>query len=291
MSLVCKQFDLVAGTPALECYIFIATKLDDSQEFWFKGRDIAKYLGYKNTCRTIRNMVPSKWQCTWSELIAGRNSAPFHSIFSNWQSNTVFISEPGLYSLVTHSNKPEAIRFSEWIYEEILPSLRATGQYSVIKKEKEALQNQLILANTSLIEFGRQMIIAREDAEKARRDAFALLHPLVDSIAKPRSSELLHTLMLHQINDTGEVVFTRCQRRSLPKALKRLQDRNPRAQELYRNGYVPNGINVLNCVKDILKDSNILYEAKFNNIKLIDKTNADDYLVEMVQRILRANRE
>jgi len=39
------------------------------------------------------------------------------------------ISEPGLYSLVLRSRKPEAREFKRWITHEVLPAIRRTGQY------------------------------------------------------------------------------------------------------------------------------------------------------------------
>src|SRR5260370_8963371 len=41
------------------------------------------------------------------------------------------VNEPGLYRLIFRSKKPEAERFQDWIWREVLPSIRRTGQYSV----------------------------------------------------------------------------------------------------------------------------------------------------------------
>ncbi len=40
------------------------------------------------------------------------------------------INEPGLYSLVLRSRKPEAKQFKRWITHEVLPAIRKTGGYS-----------------------------------------------------------------------------------------------------------------------------------------------------------------
>ena len=39
------------------------------------------------------------------------------------------ISEPGLYSLILRSRKPEAKAFKRWVTHDILPSIRRTGGY------------------------------------------------------------------------------------------------------------------------------------------------------------------
>lgn len=41
------------------------------------------------------------------------------------------VSEPGLYSLVLRSNKPEAKAFKRWITHDVIPSIRKTGKYSL----------------------------------------------------------------------------------------------------------------------------------------------------------------
>jgi prophage antirepressor-like protein len=45
--------------------------------------------------------------------------------------NVLCIDEPGLYRLIFKSRKPEAEKFQEWVFEEVLPSIRKTGKYDV----------------------------------------------------------------------------------------------------------------------------------------------------------------
>lgn len=45
------------------------------------------------------------------------------------QQQTYIINEPGLYSLILRSRKPEAKAFKRWITREVLPSIRKTGRY------------------------------------------------------------------------------------------------------------------------------------------------------------------
>jgi prophage antirepressor-like protein len=39
------------------------------------------------------------------------------------------VSEPGMYSTVLRSRKPEAARFKRWVTHEVLPTIRRTGTY------------------------------------------------------------------------------------------------------------------------------------------------------------------
>ncbi len=40
-----------------------------------------------------------------------------------------FINEPNLYRLIFRSNKPAAVQFGNWVYEEVLPAIRKNGSY------------------------------------------------------------------------------------------------------------------------------------------------------------------
>lgn len=43
--------------------------------------------------------------------------------------STNVVNEPGLYELIFRSDKPEAVRFRRWVFEEVLPAIRETGGY------------------------------------------------------------------------------------------------------------------------------------------------------------------
>ena len=42
-----------------------------------------------------------------------------------------FITEGNLYRLITHSKLPAAERFEKWVFDEVLPTIRRTGGYSM----------------------------------------------------------------------------------------------------------------------------------------------------------------
>jgi len=56
-----------------------------------------------------------------------------------------FLTEAGVYKLIFRSRKPEAERFQDWVAEEVLPSIRKTGQYS---------QKQFVIDNPLVNEDG-----------------------------------------------------------------------------------------------------------------------------------------
>ncbi|MGO1352708.1 MAG: BRO-N domain-containing protein, partial [Lactococcus lactis] len=94
----------------------LRTVLIDNEPF-FVGKDAAAAIGYSNTRKAIRDHVKGKY------LREERIVTP-----SGVQTVTV-ISEPGLYQLAGESKLPSAEPFQDWVYEEVLPTIRKHGAY------------------------------------------------------------------------------------------------------------------------------------------------------------------
>ena len=61
----------------------------------------------------------------------------------------LFVTEPGLYSLILGSRKPEAKTFKRWVTHEVIPSIRKTGAYSV---KPQSVEDLIILQAQSMKE-------------------------------------------------------------------------------------------------------------------------------------------
>ena len=69
--------------------------------------------------------------------------------------NMVFVDEGNLYRAIFQSRKPEAERFTDWVTEEVLPSIRKTGRYETAPMtvaENLAAQAQLLVEQERSIE-------------------------------------------------------------------------------------------------------------------------------------------
>ena len=60
----------------------------------------------------------------------------------------IFINEPNLYRVIFRSNKPEAINFQNWVFAEVLPTIRKTGSYSARQTAYEELNRLCMQAKT-----------------------------------------------------------------------------------------------------------------------------------------------
>ncbi len=86
-------------------------------EPWFCLADAAAILD-------IRNASPSRFNF---------NERGVHKMYTPTNSggqSLTFVNESNLYRLIARSNKPEALAFQDWIFEEVLPAIRKTGSYS-----------------------------------------------------------------------------------------------------------------------------------------------------------------
>ena len=85
----------------------------------FVGLDVAKALDYKNPNEAVREHVRDKHKQTVKVQTPGGAQ------------NVIMIDEPGVYSLIFRSKQERAEQFTDWVYSEVLPALRRTGQYSM----------------------------------------------------------------------------------------------------------------------------------------------------------------
>lgn len=86
----------------------------------------------------------------------------------------VFVTEPGLYRVVTRDTSPAAKKFQRWVFHEVLPSIRQYGSYSPPphlepSSELTALANQLIQNTQILI----KEIKERERLEQETKERFS----------------------------------------------------------------------------------------------------------------------
>jgi anti-repressor protein len=98
---------------------------------YFRAKDVAEYLGYKNPREAIRDHVWEKYKKTFRELLVwGSNSLP-QKKYSSQELETIYITEAGLYQLKFGSKKEEADTFRQFVFEDILPNIRKNGSYSI----------------------------------------------------------------------------------------------------------------------------------------------------------------
>ena len=54
-----------------------------------------------------------------------------------------FVTEPDLYRVIFQSRKPSARKFQDWVFEEVLPTLRKEGSYSMTQSKQPLASDQI----------------------------------------------------------------------------------------------------------------------------------------------------
>jgi prophage antirepressor-like protein len=101
----------------------ITTITDENGEPWFVAKDVAGALGYERVANAYQKFCKAPVLLSFTETVKLNIPNP------NTQ-GTYIIDEADLYRLVLKSKKKEAIAFSDWVTEEVLPSIRKTGAYA-----------------------------------------------------------------------------------------------------------------------------------------------------------------
>ena len=95
---------------------------------WFRGKDVAKSLGYIDTAKVVLTHVEDDDRAKMSEL---GHTATGTLTLSNNEQNSMYVNESGLYSLILKSEKPEAKAFKKWLTSDVLPTIRQHGEYKL----------------------------------------------------------------------------------------------------------------------------------------------------------------
>lgn len=128
----------------------VRTILKD-REVWFVAKDICECLEIVWFGSKTINGISDKHKGVGNFPTPGGNQ------------ELLVIDESGVYKLVLRSRKPEAEKFQDWICDEVLPTIRKTGSYSITKNIPQSFPEAL-RAYANEVE-------QRELAEKQRDEA------------------------------------------------------------------------------------------------------------------------
>ncbi|MEC1470513.1 phage antirepressor [Bacillus haynesii] len=85
-------------------------------EPWFVAKDVCDVLEIGNPSQALSRLDEDE-----------KNTVILNEGIGN--PNKTIVNEPGLYSLILGSRKPEAKQFKRWITHEVIPTIRKTGGY------------------------------------------------------------------------------------------------------------------------------------------------------------------
>ena len=116
----------------------VRTALKDNGDVYFCLVDVLPVLGLENRAISKFNLDDKG-----VEKLATPTNGGVQQI--------AFVNEPNLYRVIFRSNKVEARQFQDWVFNEVLPTIRKTGSYNTKPTEltaKEKVECLNILMST-----------------------------------------------------------------------------------------------------------------------------------------------
>lgn len=107
----------------------------DVNQVYFCLRDVCDVLELENTSRVLSYLDQDG--ITTSNVISsyGNNGA-------NQRKEMTFINEKNLYRVIFKSRKPEAEAFQNFVFDEVLPTIRKTGSFDI---KQSSLKNKTVI--------------------------------------------------------------------------------------------------------------------------------------------------
>lgn len=157
--------------------------LDEKNNPWFVGNDIARCLGYENLGNAVKRFVDDEDSII---LTSDCKSMGFkiNPLINQAVREIKLINESGMYSLIMSSKMESAKKFKRWVTSEVLPSIRKTGSYSMPSKNE--LPSDYIEALEALLKSEKEkraLAEAKKAAEEAKRISDNIIKeqaPMVD---------------------------------------------------------------------------------------------------------------
>ena len=94
----------------------VRTSVNERGEVWFCLNDVANILCIQNS-RDLLKRIDQKGVDT------------IYTLTNGGRQELLFVNESNLYRIIFTSRKPEAQDFQNWIFNEVIPSIRRTGMY------------------------------------------------------------------------------------------------------------------------------------------------------------------
>lgn len=181
--------------------IKISIIIDNADKIWFNANQITKALSYSNYIKALKQHTTDKDRKQLKTIN--------HSLNIKQHSQTVYLSESGMYKLILRSKQEKAQKFSDWITEDVLPSIRKYGYYKMKKtyeKDKSDLlekinylekQNKLMIQDMKKDKYPNGALvyfIDYSDDDNYEKDVYRLGE--TDDLKKRKS--IYDTHMLHK---------------------------------------------------------------------------------------------
>lgn len=142
----------------------VRTSVGEGGQPLFCLKDVSDVLGINNPRDLLRRIDEPYVDTIYVGVQTGikTNGEPaIQSVCMN------FVNEAGLYQAIGQSRKPAAKRFMNWIFSEVIPSIRRTGSYSLENDSSLPLEIRYVNGVTRAINHMNTRICKLDEREEA----------------------------------------------------------------------------------------------------------------------------
>ncbi|MDC4982300.1 BRO-N domain-containing protein [Acinetobacter baumannii] len=152
-------------------------------EPWFCLADVCCVLSVDRTSRLLRDLDE-------------KGLADCHTPTNGGNQKIKFVNEPNLYRITFRSNKPEAKQFQDWVFNEVLPTIRKTGKYEAPKP----IEKRNYINNNDMLNIKRLIWCCAGHLDQKQSVSSAIWYSLrnVTGVPSPAKFEVEHLPLLAQ---------------------------------------------------------------------------------------------
>ena len=226
------------------------------------ANDVLKSLGYSE----------GGWRTTLSRKCKHVTKCNGYKING---SEVNFIPEGDIYRLITGSKLPQAEKFEQWVFDEVLPQIRQTGGYIHIEEEmtdEEIMAKALLVAQKTIkkkdeLIANQKKLIQEKDNELDYKEDVII--GLVKDISLAEKRQRINQIIRHKHNNYTErygLLYIEFEK-------KYHIDIKRRMENAYEKGEIKKSTSKMDYVCDIMNMTSELYEVccklfenDFNNL-------------------------
>jgi prophage antirepressor-like protein len=108
------------------------------------AEDICKALDLENTSQAVTTLKSNESRITNVDTRSENGVEQSRQM--------LVVNESGLYRLIFKSRKPAAERMRNWVFSEVLPSIRKTGSYSIVPSQPQLPSRELAVETAVAID-------------------------------------------------------------------------------------------------------------------------------------------
>jgi prophage antirepressor-like protein len=221
----------------------LTTFKDNEGREYFKAHDVCVALRLSNPSQQLKRHVKDKWIFKFDDGYSNSNEA-------------LYLSEAGFNALIFRSKTPQAEKYQDWVFETVLPKIRASRYYitsNATSSDLEAIQVEVAALIAEKEKVQAELTMYRRDLD----ETYAETREALESQRKTEDWLYMQRDWFFTETTPYEVLNRLVEDESIPWRVSRL-------------------------IKDYMAEKLDIYEEEENNSDVYIDEKADEWLKELI---------